>query len=51
MRDLLDLYVQLSKDDRQKLDRETRKEINSEIADTEAYIGDAIERMEDEAAP
>jgi DNA-directed RNA polymerase subunit beta' len=37
----------LSKDDRQKLDRETRKEINSEIADTEAYIGDAIERMED----
>ncbi|TFG72081.1 MAG: DNA-directed RNA polymerase subunit beta', partial [Solirubrobacterales bacterium] len=36
----------LNKDDRSKLDRETRKELNSEIADTEAYIDDAIERME-----
>jgi DNA-directed RNA polymerase subunit beta' len=37
----------LNKEDRTKLERETRKELNSEIADTEAYIDDAIERMED----
>jgi DNA-directed RNA polymerase subunit beta' len=37
----------LSKDDKAKLERETRKELNSEIADTEAYIDDAIERMEE----
>ncbi len=37
----------LSKEDRTKLERETRKEINAEIADTEAYIDDAIERMEE----
>jgi len=36
----------LSKDDRTKLERETRKEVNAEISDTEAYIDDAIERME-----
>ncbi len=37
----------LNKDDRAKLERETRKELNGEIADTEAYIDDAIERMEE----
>ncbi len=37
----------LNKEDKSKLDRETRKELNSEIADTEAYIDDAIERMEE----
>ena len=37
----------LNKEDRTKLERETRKELNAEIADTEAYIDDAIERMED----
>ncbi len=37
----------LSEDDKTKLERETRKELNSEIADTEAYIDDAIERMEE----
>ncbi len=36
----------LNKEDRTKLERETRKELNAEIADTEAYIDDAIERME-----
>ncbi len=36
----------LNKEDKSKLDRETRKELNSEIADTESYIDDAIERME-----
>jgi DNA-directed RNA polymerase subunit beta' len=36
----------LNKDDRTKLERETRKELNAEISDTEAYIDDAIERME-----
>ncbi len=37
----------LNKEDKGKLDRETRKELNAEIADTEAYIDDAIERMEE----
>src|SRR6195952_573930 len=37
----------LNKEDRTKLERETRKELNAEIADTEAYIDDAIERMEE----
>jgi DNA-directed RNA polymerase subunit beta' len=37
----------LNKEDKAKLDRETRKEMNAEIADTEAYIDDAIERMEE----
>ena len=37
----------LNKEDRTKLERETRKDLNAEIADTEAYIDDAIERMED----
>ena len=36
----------LNKEDRTKLERETRKELNAEISDTEAYIDDAIERME-----
>jgi len=36
----------LNKDDRAKLERETRKELNAEISDTEAYIDDAIERLE-----
>ena len=37
----------LNKEDPAKLQRETRKELNAEIADTEAYIDDAIERMEE----
>ncbi len=37
----------LNKDDKGKLERETRKELNAEIADTEAYIDDAIDRMEE----
>src|SRR5581483_10633038 len=33
--------------ERQKLVKDTRKAIESEIADTEAYLDDAIERMEE----
>jgi DNA-directed RNA polymerase subunit beta' len=36
----------LDDSERQKLVRETRKSIESEISDTEAYLDDAIERME-----
>ena len=37
----------LSVADREKLIKETRKALDAEIADTEAYLDDAIERMEE----
>jgi DNA-directed RNA polymerase subunit beta' len=44
--DGLDVNVKkLSNADREKLEKETRKALESEIADTEAYLDDAAERM------
>jgi DNA-directed RNA polymerase subunit beta' len=37
----------LKEDDRKKLEKELRKNFESEISDTEAYIDEAIERMEE----
>jgi DNA-directed RNA polymerase subunit beta' len=44
--DNLDIEVRkLSDEDREKLDKEVRKAFDADIADTEAYIEDAAERM------
>jgi DNA-directed RNA polymerase subunit beta' len=44
--DALEVNVKkLSEADREKLEKEVRKQLESEIADTEAYLEDAAERM------
>jgi DNA-directed RNA polymerase subunit beta' len=46
--DALDVNVKkLSDADREKLEKEIRKQIEADIADTEAYLEDAAERMRD----
>jgi DNA-directed RNA polymerase subunit beta' len=46
--DTLDVNVKkLNDDDRAKMEKELRKQFDSDIADTEAYIEDAAQRMRD----